>query len=165
MKRRVWNLLLSLTFCLCGAIAAPQGGEATAIILRHELPPVAASATQNPAEEEANALESCGEFTVTAYCSCAKCCGIWSEEHPSRKGTDYVQRTRSGTIPEAGRTVAADWSVLPNGTEIVIEGHTYIVEDTGSGVTGNHIDLFFDNHEDALNWGVKYMEVFKNGNA
>ena len=99
-----------------------------------------------------------GEFKTSAYCSCIRCCGVWSSEHPSR-GDDYVQRTASGTIPEAGRTIAADWDVLPKGTEVIINGQTYIVEDTGSGVNGKHIDVFFDSHEEAREWGIQYCNV------
>ena len=113
-------------------------------------------------EEEAESEPvSLGEFKMTAYCACVKCCGIWSAEHPSR-GADYVQRTASGTIPEQGRTVAADWSVLPEGTEVIINGQTYTVEDTGSGVDGKHIDVFFESHQEALEWGVQIAEVFSN---
>lgn len=99
-----------------------------------------------------------GTFKTTAYCDCIRCCGVWSAEHPSR-GSDYVQKTASGTIPEAGRTIAADWSVLPKGTQVVINGNTYTVEDTGSGVDGKHIDVFFDDHDEARAWGVQYCEV------
>jgi len=99
-----------------------------------------------------------GEFKTTAYCACVKCCGIWSAEHPSR-GADYVQKTASGTIPEEGRTIAADWDVLPKGTEVMINGNTYTVEDTGSGVNGKHIDVFFDNHEEAREWGIQFCDV------
>ena len=85
---------------------------------------------QEPAEQPAedysslDRLELIGTFTATAYCPCVKCCGIWSEDHPSR-GEDYVQKTRAGTIPEEGRTIAADWDVLPKGSEVVINGHPY----------------------------------------
>lgn len=96
---------------------------------------------------------------VTAYCSCVKCCGVWSKDHPSRQGTDYEQYTTSGTIPVAGRTVAVDPDIIPLGSKILIDGHEYTAEDTGSGVKGNHIDIYFDSHEDALEWGVKTMEV------
>lgn len=114
-------------------------------------------------EETKETLKSLGEFKVTAYCPCVKCCGIWSEEHPSRKGTDYVQKTASGTIPKAGRTVAADISVLPFGTVIIMDGHEYTVEDRGGAVDGNSIDIFFDSHEDALEWGVQYKTIYIKG--
>ena len=96
---------------------------------------------------------------VTAYCSWPKCCGIWSKDHPSRQGTDYEQHTTSGTIPVAGRTVAVDPDIIPLGSKILIDGHEYIAEDTGSGVKGNHIDIYFDSHEEALEWGVRTLEV------
>lgn len=97
--------------------------------------------------------------TVTAYCSCPKCCGIWSEDHPSRQGTDYQQLTASGTAPVSGRTVAVDPTVIPLGSKLVLNGHEYIAEDTGSAVKGNHIDVYFDSHEAALEWGAQILEV------
>lgn len=43
----------------------------------------------------------------------------------------------------------------------MIDGHVYTVEDTGYTPYGeNWIDIYFDNHEDALAWGVKEMEVY-----
>lgn len=121
---------------------------------------------QEPAEQPAedysslDRLELIGTFTATAYCPCVKCCGIWSEDHPSR-GEDYVQKTRAGTIPEEGRTIAADWDVLPKGSEVVINGHPYIVEDTGSAVKGNHVDIFFESHEAACEFGIQQIEVYR----
>lgn len=106
-------------------------------------------------------LECLGTFKVTAYCSCPKCCGIWSDKHPSRIGTDYVQKTASGAIPRPSHTIAADTSVLPFGTEVVMDGRIYTVEDTGSGVHGKHIDLYMDDHESALKWGVRYIELYR----
>lgn len=122
---------------------------------------------ESPAEEPVEVMEepeepvlvSLGEFKATAYCACVKCCGIWSAEHPSR-GEDYVQKTASGTVPEEGRTIAADWGVLPKGTEVIVNGQTYTVEDTGSGVNGKHIDVFFEDHQKAREWGVQTHEVF-----
>ncbi len=115
-----------------------------------------------PAEDYSSLdrLELIGTFTATAYCPCVKCCGIWSEDHPSR-GEDYVQKTRAGTIPEEGRTIAADWDVLPKGSEVVINGHPYIVEDTGSTVKGNHVDIFFESHEAACEFGIQQVEVYR----
>lgn len=84
-------------------------------------------------------------YTLTGYCSCKKCCGVYSNpDNPT---------TASGTRATAGRTIAADTSIYPFGTQIVINGHTYTVEDTGSGVTGYHFDIYFDSHEEALQFG------------
>ena len=102
---------------------------------------------EEPQEPE---LVSIGTFTVYAYCPCEKCCGQWSGGP-----------TASGVMPEEGRTVAADWDVLPAGTEIYIEGVGWrTVEDTGSGINGNKLDLYMDSHQDALEWGVQEVEVF-----
>ena len=97
--------------------------------------------------------------SITAYCPCPSCCGIWSAQHESRIGTDYVQKTSSGTIPTAGRTIATDPKAIPTGSKVVIDGHTYIAEDTGGGIKGNRIDIYFDTHQEALDWGVQTKEV------
>ena len=88
------------------------------------------------------------KFKLTAYCACSKCCGKWSGGN-----------TASGTKPTQGRTIAVDTRVIPFGAKVVINGHTYIAEDTGSAIKGNKIDVYFDNHEEALQFGVKYADV------
>lgn len=92
--------------------------------------------------------ECIGTFTITAYCGCKKCSG----------GSN---KTASGTTPTEGRTIAADTSILPYGTQVVIDGIVYTVEDCGSGVKGNHIDIFFSTHEKALAYGKKSVKVYK----
>lgn len=104
--------------------------------------------------------ESLGEFTLTAYCPCVQCCGEWSAEHPSRVGTDYIQKTFSGTIPEQGRTLSVDPEVIPFGTTVVINGHEYIAEDSGGAIKGNRADVYFDSHDAALEFGRQTAEVF-----
>lgn len=86
-------------------------------------------------------------FRVTAYCPCATCNGKW-----------VGSKTASGTIPTAGRTIAVDPTIIPYGTEVVINGHTYIAEDSGSAIKGNRIDIFFNSHAEAMNFGVKHLE-------
>lgn len=116
--------------------------------------------TPTPTPEPTPTLVSLGKFQATAYCGCVKCCGIWSQEHPSRVGTDYVQKTASGTIPVAGVTIAADWSILPRGTVIVVDGHEYTVEDSGGAVKGKTIDIYMESHDEAVEFGVQEVEVF-----
>lgn len=154
------NLLLAiaLTVSLC---TRPKTISAPTEILQ-SAEPVQSKLTQTVSIKQP-ALTSLGTYTVTAYCPCEKCCGKWSAQHESRKGTDYIQRTASGTIPTAGRTVAADTSVLPFGTVIVIDGHEFTVEDRGGGVNGKQIDIFFDSHEDALKWGRQTKTIYIKG--
>lgn len=105
-------------------------------------------------ESELNEWENIGEFKVTAYCSCEKCCGVWAENRPN--GVVY---TASGEKAEAGKTIAVDTSVIPFGTEVKIGDVIYTAQDTGSAVRGNVIDVYYDSHEEALNHGAKYQEV------
>ena len=75
-------------------------------------------------------------YKITAYCSCAKCCG---------KAT-------------AGRTVAASGK-FAFGTKLNINGHVYTVEDRGGAINGNKIDIYVNSHAEALAWGVRYLPV------
>ena len=86
-------------------------------------------------------------FKLTAYCGCAKCCGK----------TDGI--TATGTKATQGRTIAVDPRVIPYGTKVVINGNTYIAEDCGGAIKGNRIDIYFDSHNEALQFGVKYADV------
>lgn len=108
----------------------------------------------NELKSELNEWKSIGEFKVTAYCSCEKCCGAWAENRPN--GVVY---TASGEKAEAGKTIAVDTSVIPFGTEVKIGDVVYTAQDTGSAVKGNVIDVYYDSHEEALNHGAKYQEV------
>lgn len=94
---------------------------------------------------EANGMTYLGTYSLTAYCSCVNCCG---------KSNGI---TASGTQATAGRTVACN--SLSIGTVISINGHQYVVEDTG-GMGGNVIDIFFDSHEEAINFGRQSAEVY-----
>ena len=96
-------------------------------------------------------------FSLTAYCSCAKCCGSYSPEVTGRES-----HTATGTVPMQGRTIAVDPKVIPYGSVVHIEGMgDYIAEDCGGGVKGNHIDVYFDSHEEALQFGrqKRYVSI------
>lgn len=100
-----------------------------------------------------------GEFTVTHYCACEKCCGEWAQSRPN--GIVY---TASGAVAQAGRTIAVDPDVIPYGTEVVVRYNdgdeaVYIAEDTGGAIKGNHIDVYMASHEAALAAGIKTAEV------
>ena len=86
--------------------------------------------------------------TATAYCACEKCCGK----------TDGI--TATGTKATAGRTIAVDPKVIPYGTNVIIEGVTYIAEDCGGAVKGNDIDIFFNTHEETLNFGKQILTAY-----
>ncbi len=87
-----------------------------------------------------------GVYKVTAYCACMQCCGK----------TNGI--TASGTHATANRTIAAP-KTFAFGTKVVINGVTYTVEDRGGAIQGNRIDIYMDTHSEALQWGVRYLEV------
>ena len=86
-------------------------------------------------------------FKLTAYCACSKCCGKWANGI-----------TATGTTAVQGRTVAVYPSQIPLGSSVYIEGYgTYVAEDTGVGY--GVIDIYFNSHTEALNFGVRYAKV------
>ena len=105
-------------------------------------------------------IVSLGEYKLTAYCGCSKCCGKWGENRPLDENGKPIVYTTNQTIAKEGVTIAADISVLPYGTEVIIDGHRYIVQDRGGSITGNKIDIYFESHQAALEFGVQYKEVF-----
>lgn len=65
--------------------------------------------------------------------------------------------TASGTVPQAGRTIACNF--LPFGTRVVINGHEYIVEDTGGALGNSVIDVFVNSEEEAYQLGRQRVTV------
>ncbi len=70
-------------------------------------------------------------------------------------------RTASGTVPKAGRTIAS-WSGLPFGTKVYIPalGGVYTVEDRGGAVTYGIIDIFMDSPAECTAWGRQKIEIY-----
>jgi 3D (Asp-Asp-Asp) domain-containing protein len=63
-------------------------------------------------------------------------------------------------LPLARGIVAVDPNVIPMGTKLYIEGYgEAIAADQGNAIKGNRIDLYFDTHQQALNWGMKTVKV------
>ena len=63
-------------------------------------------------------------------------------------------------LPEQG-TIAADTKYYPFGTRMYVPGYGWgIVEDKGGKIKGpDRIDLFFESHAEALQWGRKKLNV------
>lgn len=104
--------------------------------------------------------ELIGDFDITAYCTCHICCHPYDPEC-----TGKPSHTASGTTPTEGRTIAVDPSVIPLGTKVYFNNHTYVAEDTGGAIKGNRIDLFFNSHQAALAWGRKTLPVYYSDNS
>jgi len=88
-------------------------------------------------------------FKVTGYCDGPCCCG---------KYADGI--TASGHVIKKGDKIAAAPKSIPFGTIIVVDGHgEYVIKDRGGAIKDGCFDLLFDSHQDALNFGVQYLEV------
>ena len=107
-----------------------------------------------------------GEFIATAYDLSPQSCGKYPG-HPSYGITASGHSLKGKTWQD--RTVSADLRILPLGTKINIKfpapynymDGIYTVRDTGGGVYGNHIDIFFGEyaHSEALRFGQRTVYV------
>ena len=146
-------LLILFSVLTVKTTGQPYKGEPPAI--EDKLP-----GEDKPAEESAELAigEPLGEFKLTAYCPCVKCCGK----------TDGI--TATGTLAEEGRTIAVDPRVIPYGSTVTIyfadgTSHTYTAEDCGGAIKETRIDVFFDSHEAARAFGVQSAMVYVEATA
>lgn len=121
-------------------------------------PAVAAVPPTEPEPDET--WESLGTYTLTAYCPCEQCCGIYGANRPTDENGDPIVYTSIGAVARAGTTIAVDPSIIPYGSEVKINGHVYIAQDTGGAMRGNRVDIYFTDHQEALNFGRQTAEVF-----
>lgn len=88
-------------------------------------------------------------YRITAYCPCCDC------------SDGFGRMTSTGVVPRQGRTIAVDPKVIPYGSKVHIKGlGDYIAEDCGGAIKGNRIDLYFENHNEAEDFGVQYLKVY-----
>ncbi|MDO4978638.1 MAG: 3D domain-containing protein [Candidatus Saccharibacteria bacterium] len=86
-----------------------------------------------------------GEFKTTYYC-CER------YRHICGTGNGI---TATGTEVTPGRTIAVDPKVIPLGSTVLVDFgdgdvRTYVAEDTGGLIKGNHIDIAVATHHEAL---------------
>jgi 3D (Asp-Asp-Asp) domain-containing protein len=85
-------------------------------------------------------------FNVSAYDACDECCGEWNDG------------TYADGSPVGGLVVAASRDI-PFGTKIRIPGYgVATVRDRGGAITEGCLDLYFDTHREALNFGRHDIE-------
>lgn len=98
----------------------------------------------------AHKIENC---TVTHYAVCVECCGKTHGITASgRTATPYV-------------SVAVDPGIIPLGSDVLVdygdgEINYYRADDTGNGVTGDHIDLCVGSYDEAVQMGVRTATVY-----
>ena len=115
-----------------------------------------------PEEPQQPTSTTLGEYTITAYCSCEKCCGKWSYNRPKDSAGNDIVTGSSGEQLISGYSVA---SPLPFGTKIYIDNNEYIVHDrTANWIAEKYdnkiIDIYFSTHEEAVAFGKQYKEVY-----
>lgn len=101
-----------------------------------------------------------GEFILTAYCGCEECCGEWAIGRPVDENGRAIVYGASGQRLEQGVSIAVDPSVITYGTRVEIDGGIYIAQDCGGAIKENRIDVYFENHSDALSFGVQTKPVY-----
>lgn len=107
----------------------------------HTVEAQAAAAPASAEPEPAPAPAAPGALTVTAT------------------GYSLGGQTSTG-MPVGPGVVAVDPSVIPLGTRISIPGYGEgVAADTGSGVSGNAIDIWFPTPADALAWGRRTVTI------
>lgn len=167
--RGQWIVILALLLALAYSVIAQPFAHATGALstlipepMPASVPSAVLAESTAPVPSETAAPEplavepvSLGEFKLTAFCACEKCCGK-APSDPNYGITAY------GYQVTAGRTIAVDPKVIPIGSEVIINGHTYVAEDVGGAIKENRIDIYFDTHQEALEFGVQYAEVFIN---
>jgi 3D (Asp-Asp-Asp) domain-containing protein/Na+-transporting methylmalonyl-CoA/oxaloacetate decarboxylase gamma subunit len=137
-----------------GGIQIEKGEQQSA---KKKLPPVVA-AIRNPSPNVGLTIESAdgkelvcvGTFKVVHYCHCTLC-------------TNGTGITASGEPVQEGM-VAADWNVLPMNTVIYIkQGDALVpkvVKDRGGAINGNKIDIYVPSHEQAIQLGTYYADIY-----
>lgn len=156
-----WLVVAGITAIISGSIGFllginAYGGQGE--VISPSLPAIEIETVKIPTPEPEPPIEelepdnqpnivSLGTYKLTAYCPCYKCSEGWGRQ------------TSTGVTARASHTVAVDPKVIPYGTQIMINGVDYTAEDCGGGVKGQHIDIFFDTHREAKEFGIKYAEV------
>jgi 3D (Asp-Asp-Asp) domain-containing protein len=146
--------------------SAPTETETTTETTTPETEPPAVTepptepATEPTEPEPIEEWRNLGTYTLTAYCSCQICCGEYALNRPIDGNGDPIVYTSIGAIAKAGVTIAVDPRVIPYGSEIKINDHVYIAQDTGGAITGARIDIYFDDHQEALEFGLQTAEIY-----
>ena len=93
-------------------------------------------------------------MTVTAYSPDERSCGVHA---------DGITASGYSVYTNGMRLVAADTSLLPFGSLLSVPGYdagdVVPVLDRGGAIKGHRLDVLFATHEEAMQWGVRTLEV------
>ncbi len=157
MKKIAFAALLILAaFAVCAWSAKGSEGTRPPAEASAPAPAPTAEVVEPPQVSPEPVEPAWAEYEATAYCSCEKCCGAWAENRP-----DGIVYTASGAVAQEGVTIAADWDVLPPGTVVYIDGlGERVVQDRGGAIKGNAVDVYFEDHDEALVFGRQTVRLY-----
>lgn len=144
-----------ISACITSLIMKPKAVETGKYFFSKEVQDT--EPTNTPAVE-VPIMESLGEYRITAFCPCEKCCGVWA-----KKRTNGIVNGAYGIELKPEVSIAAPF---PVGTKLYIDGiGEYVVQDKiASWVIKKYnnkvIDIYFKTHEDAQAFGLQHKEVF-----
>ena len=137
-------------------VGRPSGSGPDALVAR-SLPAPSSTPTATPRPSPVPAptpagpsARPLGVFKVTGYSDSA-----------INNGTDGRGITKSGQATRWG-VVAVDPGVIPLGSKLLIDGMDsteFTALDTGGGIKGNWVDVWFQSDGEAFRHGVKYLNV------
>ena len=85
---------------------------------------------------------------ATAYCPCSKCCGRFADGKTAIGNDAFT------------KGVAVDKKLIPLRSVLKIPGYGEVVaDDVGGAIKQLHIDVRFNTHKAALEWGRKFLTV------
>lgn len=87
--------------------------------------------------------------------------GLFSQDSLSRPWMIPIRTVFPWLWFQRDGTIAADTEYYPFGTRMHVPGYGWgVVEDRGSAIKGpDRIDLYFESHREALDWGRQRLEV------
>lgn len=96
-----------------------------------------------------------GEYTITAYCGCEKCCGEWSSDSViGAGGVELIEGVHcAGVLPIGTIVEVGDIGVY----EIQDRPASWVAKKYNDKI----IDIYFENHEDAVRFGKTTANVKK----
>ncbi len=107
---------------------------------------------------------------ATAYCPGTEGSGCPIDEKGASKCTGHYNDGKTATglpaVAGSGREndphiVAVDPRVIPLGTRLYIDGYGFaLAADVGSAIKGKRIDILYNNHDTAWQFGRKWLRVY-----
>ena len=127
-------LLITCLLCVCSLV-----------LISLALTAFPAPLAQDHVPDATQMVSSRGESRVMVY------------EATAYTHTGY--RTKTGTWPQVGRTIAVDPSIIPLGSRVTVNGREYVAEDTGRVIIGRKVDLFLETEAECVEFGRQMVVV------